>query len=188
MFVDDMYVVKGEFAGQKRMDLRKWCMERSWMNQSFQDIETIPIPKKMGQSLTFEQWYNLYQKLDDIEAAVETSKRCKDFDKKFDLGGKARFTVSGSPYHKCQIRTYFMPKALHQKRVSNGDLENIEADLRPSHNGAVFPTLAFPRFKEIVKESFNLIEFKKCGCENPKLCSFCSPYTHDIQKKIDQAN
>lgn len=185
LFVESMYVVKGEFQQKPRMDLRRWVLEKR-LDEASNKYNDVVIPKKAGQSLTLEQWASIYDQMDDIEAAVEAAKNSAGFDKKFHLGGKGHLTISGKPYYTIQLRNFFVPKALHQKRLVAMNLEDIGSDLRPAQNGAVLPLVAFPRFKEIVQESMGLMEFPRCSCNNKKLCDFCSPYTFDIQQKIDQ--
>lgn len=77
-----------------------------------------------------------------------------------------------------------MPKSLKEARIQTHNLHDIRQDLRASDKGAVIPLSAFPRFREMVLETRHYFAPEFCNCEDKTVCSFCSPHTYEIEKKI----
>ena len=183
---DGMYFTRGYYKEFLRYDLRKWVLQNQF-DKDTQKYNTLIFPTKAGQSMTPHQLTRLFELLDQIAAAIEEAKNgFKSFEARFHLGDHLYCTVSGAPYFKIQLRRWYIPKKLLEERKMLLDVNNYQKDLRPSQDGAVFGLYCFNVFRQIVSDAIAQFGVQKCECEEPSICSFCSPYTCEIQQLKNQ--
>lgn len=77
------------------------------MEQKFNEInkkyEIMPCPKPVGQGCNYKQWTRLIQNLDAIQQAIVECSKVKNYEKRFDLGGKLEGVISGGKYNVFQV-------------------------------------------------------------------------------------
>lgn len=177
---DELFFTRGIWNGNTRFDLRKWVIKHEFDND-MKKFVTLVFPTKSGQSITPQQLAKFHEQLDVISAAVEEAKKDKKFEAKFSLGQRLFFTVSSKPFFKCQFRKWYIPRAIYKSRLERCDMSNFESDLRPSEDGAVFGLWSFDKCKQIALEAVEKFGLEKCQCEDPQICSFCSPFEWEVQ-------
>ena len=177
---DDLVFTRSLYEGEYRYDLRKWIVKKEF-DRDVDKFITLVFPTKAGQSIRPPQLAKFLEQLDDITKAVQEAKKDKHYEARFSLGGGLMFTVSSKPYYKAQFRRWYLPKLVYKNRIDTRNIDGYQDDLRPSHDGAVFSLWSFDKFRQIAQEAIEKYGNEKCQCEDSSICSFCSPFTWEIQ-------